>query len=112
MLKHHDNRTLNEKIRHLCNEHETYPVKGLEGTRHSIPYVGWYWKYIDFPCMIFAEYKGHIALCAENTDNYKEYIPKKELADKIVSLLEETVQNPCLENFQALFDLIQTVKEE
>ncbi len=104
---------LNRAIAELCND-EQYKVRGLEDTGKCIPYIGWYWRYVDFddyPYMfgiIPGEFKGFME---NNKWGYDYAIPTEEQSRHIRALLEKAVQNPSNETLQAVFDAIQQVGE-
>jgi len=104
---------LNEQISNM--ETDAHPVKGLEGTGKSVPYIGWYWRNVDFK-----EYGYYplgeipdmfIGFMVNNKWGYKSWYPMEDQAKEIHRLLINAVLSDETKDFQELFNYIQTCKE-
>ncbi len=114
---------LNEKIRGICDRGDEFEVKGLEGTGKAIPYIGWYWRDVDFndeiilgycpPVMTFLEQNpGFVGFMENNKWGYDQWTITEEQADRLKGLLLVAVAYPTQEKLQAVFDYMQTLRKE
>lgn len=108
---------LNAKIAKLA-DNEEYEVKGLESTSKCIPYIGWYWREVDFSRDIWLGYTdgggGDIPDFVGFMENNKWGYPTLKCTDeqgiKIKSLLVKAVTQPSNGNLQAVFDYMQSLR--
>lgn len=106
---------------------EDFHVWGLKDSGKCIPYIGWYWRNVDFDSPITV---GHL-MCGSTVRNgvilesggdwkgfmennkwgYDEWKASNEESSMIRSLCEEAAATPCNEAFQKLFDYFQTLEK-
>ena len=108
-----DSETLNMSIGNICDD-DKYSVKGLEDSGKCIPYIGWFWRRVDFNGRIVL---GNcedlfIGFMENNKWAYEEWYTTKEQHTIIVSLLQKAIDNPSNETLQEVFDYIQTCTPE
>lgn len=109
--------TLNKKIADL-DGNEEYTVKGLESSGKCIPYIGWFWRQVDFDSEIWLGYTDEtgfdfpmfVGFMENNKWGYPEFKCTPEQTDQIKSLLVEAVESPCNETLQKAFDYIQSLR--
>lgn len=99
---------LNQKIAELC-DNERYKISGLESTGNCIPYIGWYWRDVDFTTdtYSFGDCHEFIGFMENNKWGYDYVEASEEQWNLIKDLLLTAVDNPSDENLQAVFDEIQ-----
>jgi hypothetical protein len=114
-----NNKKLNKSIRELCDE-EQYQVRGLETTGKCIPYIGWYWREVDFAQPFYLGYvlMGADAFWGIKCDGFAGFMennkwgyPERKVTSKqqkeIRKLLEIAVLTPSNNTLQKVFDYIQ-----
>ena len=107
-----DNEAFNDKIRDLENSKRIFSVQGLENTGKIIPYIGWYWRDVDFDASSISigdcgQFKGFME---NNKWGYPEASISGAELDKIKDLTDAVVQGPTEINLQALFDAMQEIE--
>lgn len=99
---------LNEILTDLA-DNEGYDVRGLEGTGKCIPYVGWYWRQVDFDAD--AGYLGDcgqfVGFMQKDKWGYGYIIVKGEKWARVKQLLRAAVADPSDTTLQAVFDYMQ-----
>lgn len=113
-----NSKTLNKKIREIADDEQPYLVKGLSDSGKCIPYIGWFWREVDFdkPLTLgYTDEKGFdvphwVGFMENNKWGYPEFACTKEQSAEIKRLLVEAVKNPNNETLQAVFDYIQTLR--
>lgn len=101
--------TLNEKIRKISDLADNFTVKGLEGCGKTIPYIGWYWRYVNFDNRIsLGDCGDFIGFMENNKWGYPEWDTTEEQSQTIKEMLEDLVENPTQDKFQEFFDYVQT----
>jgi hypothetical protein len=87
---------------------ETFDIVGLEGTGKCIPYIGWYWRTVNFDSPIHLGHCGKFVGFMENNKwGYQEKECTKKDSKQIIILLEKAVKTPTNETLQKAFDYIQ-----
>ena len=116
-----NSKTLNEKIRGL-EDRDEFTVKGLETTGKCIPYIGWYWRDVDFGSPIYLGIipddvveiggsKGGFAGFMENNKwGYEGFECTLPQTQQIEELLIKAVEKTSNETLQAVFDYMQTLR--
>jgi hypothetical protein len=100
---------LNKKIREICDD-ENYKVSGLSHTGKCIPYIGWYWRDVDFTSdeYLFGDCEGcFIGFMENNKWDYGYVKANGEQWSRIKNLLLTAVDSPSNETLQNVFDEIQ-----
>ena len=117
-----DSAELNKRIHDIENSEKfAGKVKGLEVACKSLPYIGWFWRDVDFDAPIrlgilpagseFGEsYNGWTGFMENNKWGYDEFLCTKEQSAEIRRLLELAATKPTAKKLQAVFDYIQTCK--
>ena len=105
---------LNVAIAALCDQEGTYRVRGLEGTGKVIPYIGWYWREVDFtqPTFPVGDCGQFAGFMESNKWNYSYRDASPERCAAIVAALKQAVAAPNDERLQLVFDLIQALPLE
>jgi hypothetical protein len=107
------NSTLNKKIEALDDQAYLYQVAGLAQHGKTIPYLGWYWREVDFSKPVtLGDGGSFIGFMENNKWGYPEWQATKEQSQAIRAMLEDAVTVPTTEKLQAVFDYIQTCKPE
>ncbi len=112
-----DSKTLNDKIAELDGD-ERFEVKGLEGSGKCIPYIGWFWRTVDFTHAIHLGYtneKGYdfpafVGFMQNNKWGYPTFKCTLAQTQQVEELLIEAVEKPSNKTLQAVFDYMQTLK--
>ena len=87
------------------------PVKGLEGTGKSIPYIGWFFRTVceeDRQSFPIAHCGKWVGLCINNKWDYPSHLLDEVESHRAFELLEAIAAAPSLETCQAFFDYLQT----
>lgn len=109
-MQNFTNDKLNYELSKLCDSGK-YIIKGLEGTEKCIPYIGLYWKDVDFSDEICLGNNGDFTgFMVENKNGYLEWKLNLKESQELRKLLEDIVFDPTTPKLQSLFDLIQTKK--
>lgn len=95
-----------------------YTVHGLEDTGKCIPYVGWFWRNVDFsrPVHLYMpsepgfDVPQFIGFMENNKWGYRTFACTQEQTDSIKALLVLAVSSPSDALFQAVFDYMQKLK--
>lgn len=101
---------LNEFISKLSEDGDMeniIPPGSLGGSGKLIPYIGWYWRRIDFDNITLGDCGSFIGFMGNNKWDYKEWIISGEQAGTIRQACIALVGNPSQENYDNLFKLIQ-----
>jgi len=106
---------LNEKIMKFCedfknDDHKGITVNGLGESGKIVPYIGWFWRPVDFDKPIRLGYiPGQFVGFMENNKwDYDEWKTTKDQTTGIIEHLERFVAEPCNETAQHLFDYVQS----
>ena len=110
-----NNKDLNNKIAKFCQDftnedHEDITVVGLEDSGKIVPYIGWFWRLVDFDKPIRLGYLPcrFVGFMENNKWDYDEWQTTEVQSKEIVRLLEALVTNPTSESAQGVFDYLQT----
>jgi hypothetical protein len=107
---------LNGKIATLADS-EAFMVRGLESSGKCVPYIGWFWRYVeDWSAVPLGtgdrpgefDVPTYIGVMVNNKWDYPQWDSTPEQGARIRELLEEAVVNPSSNAFQAAYDYIQT----
>ena len=101
---------------------ENLEVHGLDATGKSVPYIGWYWRYIDFDRPIplarcqpdpapFGSGTSFVGFIAKNKWGYDQWDTSEKEAKRIRELAEDLTKAPSNKKAQALFDYVQTLEK-
>ncbi len=115
-----DSKTLNTKIKELDGT-ERFNVKGLEGSGKCIPYIGWFWREVDFTSPIslgilppqdsqFAKTDGWVGFMENNKWGYDEFTCTLPQSQRLEELLIEAIEKLSNETLQAVFNYMQTLR--
>lgn len=102
--------TLNEMIDEMLAEDERFVIKGLESTGKCIPYIGWYWRCVDFARVRLGDCGSFIGFMENNKWEYPEWSVTEEQTKSIRAQLCEIVTEPTQAKLQRFFDYIQTCR--
>ena len=104
---------LNTMISGFCDD-EDIVVVGLEDTGKCVPYIGWFWRPVDFtkPIRLGSLPDRFVGFMENNKWGYHEWVTTRDQSLLITQLLEEFVENPGSETAQSLFDYIQNCAPE
>lgn len=112
-----DSKILNERIRAVCDEGEQYKVPALATTGKVIPYIGWFWRTVDFdgrPITLgwcsTSKSMEYVGFMENNKWDYAQWQVSGEARDRLKQLLEEAVTEPSVSKFQMVYDYMQTLK--
>jgi hypothetical protein len=123
---------LNDFI-HSISDISSMHVKGLEATGKSLPYIGWFWREVDFtePTIRLGDCGDFVGFMENNKWDYPQWRTKEEQTAEIVKRLlamkatvdkaieaakvagikeEHIVHYPSQEVLQEFFDYMQTLK--
>ena len=102
---------LNKRIADLC-DNEAYVVRGLEGTGKCIPYIGWYWRTVDFDRETdsLGDCGDFVGFMERNKWGYSYVAVDKARWAQLKSLLEAVVLEPSSASLQAVFDFMQGLR--
>jgi len=110
---------LNEKIMKLCedftnDDHKDITVNGLEESGKVVPFIGWFWRSVDFDKPIRLGYipGQFVGFMEDNKWDYDEWETTKVQSRIIIERLEALVAFPISKVAQMLFDYIQFCKPE
>lgn len=102
------NEQLNETICGIENTGE-YSVKGLSEHGKAFPYIGWYWREVDFDKpFVLGDCGSFIGFMENNKWGYPQWLVTLEQATEIKRQLLELAVTPTDEALQAFHDYIQT----
>ena len=102
---------LNAKLAELC-DNESYTVQGLEGTDKCIPYIGWFWRVVDFDaetCRL-GDCGQFVGFMQKNKWGYDGFVIEGGRWAQLKSLLETAATGPSNETLQAVFDYMQGLR--
>ena len=108
---------LNGQIRDFSDD-GSYEISGLEDSGKSIPYVGWYWRDVDFNNVILGDCQsgqGFIGFMENNKWGYAEINLTRDESRAIRKMLKSIVRKGAKDikkKLQTLFDHLQTFKDE
>jgi len=112
------------RIEDTMAKKDKWAIKGLEETGKCIPYIGWYWRDVDWdascitlgilpPCDNPLESTGgFIGFMENNKWGYEQFLITDEAKDGLRKMVEDTLIGQSNKKFQALFDYIQTLRPE
>jgi hypothetical protein len=97
---------LNTALSELADNASIHAI-GLTGK--CIPYIGWYWRTVDFDRFDYtlAKCNSFWGFCENNKWDYKEYYTSEAQGRQIRTLIEAFVVAPDEEKAKAVFDYIQ-----
>lgn len=110
------------RIEDIMAKNEKWSVKGLEDTGKCIPYIGWYWRDIDWdaPSITLGVLpscedpneptEGFIGFMKVNKWYYEEFSVTGEVKNKLREMVEHTIIGQSNEKFQVLFDYMQSLR--
>ena len=114
-------KALNNKIRELCDS-DDYVVKGIETSGKCVPYIGWFWREVDFDSPIYlgiipdidvqelgGARGGFVGFMENNKWGYESFKCSDNQTREIKRLLELAVKNPSNETLQVASDYIQSL---
>lgn len=105
---------LNAAIAAICDDTEHYePIKGgLYDTGKVIPYIGWYWRDVDFdaPYVVLGDCGFFIGFMENNKWGYPQCALDGEHSALIRDRLIALVQAPTQAGLQAFYDFLQTYR--
>ena len=112
-----DSKTLNEKIRGL-DGNEQFEVVGLEDSGKCIPYIGWFWREVDFGREVWLgyteeegdDYPPFVGFMENNKWGYPQFKCTIPQTQRIEELLIEAVEKTSNETLQVVFDYMQTLR--
>ncbi len=114
-----DSKTLNAKIKELDGD-DRFTVKGLEDSGKVIPYIGWFWRNVDFTRAISLGYTTEgeeewdapdfVGFMENNKWGYPEVTCTLEQTENVERLLILAVEKPSNQTLQAVFGYIQTLR--
>jgi hypothetical protein len=115
------------RIEDAMVKRDKWTVKGLEDTGKCIPYIGWFWRDVDWDApdirlgilpstkdpLEYSELErteGFTGFMQNNKWGYEEFLVTGEDKDRLRKMVEDTIVKQSNEKFQALFDYIQTLR--
>ena len=118
-----NSKQLNKAIEKL-EDNEQFIVRGLENTGKCIPYIGWYWRNVDFDSEYgitlgiipvirsWFDSNDHewIGFMENNKWGYDSFRVKGEQQQKLRQMVEQAVIKPSNAKLQTLFDYMQSLK--
>ena len=112
MLTREDSDRLNAAIEELSDSKE-YTVHGLSGTGKCVPYIGWYWREVDFTVPLSLGWCGggcppFAGFMENNKWDYFSWSLTVEQSEQVVAALQRAVAEPSDATLQAAFDVIQS----
>lgn len=107
-----DSDILNDRIRELENKDAFF---GGPMAKHgkALPYIGWFWRTVDFDQPItLGDCGGFIGFMENNKWGYEEWVTTPEQSATIRQLVDVVVTNPGPATLQSLFDFVQGCKPD
>jgi len=107
---------LNRRIAELCDEPEDCGGFEAFGGK-SIPYVGWFWRTVNFgigrgPITQFGILPGgEVGFMERNKWGYSSVTATDEQWENIKELLEDAVLDPARDRFEKVYDAIQGLRQ-
>lgn len=109
---------LNAEMRAMDREDFPFAVRGLEGSGKIVPYIGWFWRAVDFSAPEF--WLGYcndscgqfVGFMQNNKWDYPEFCITAEQVVRVRELLVAVAVDPNETTCQALFDYMQTLAPE
>lgn len=109
---------LNAEMRAIDREDFPFTVRGLEGSGKIVPYIGWFWRAVDFSAPEFwlgycNDPQGQfVGFMVNNKWGYPEFRITAEQAARVRELLVAVAVDPNETTCQALYDYMQTLAPE
>ncbi|HEX9986928.1 MAG TPA: hypothetical protein VGE45_00410 [Chloroflexia bacterium] len=102
---------LNEKLREIENR-GAYSISELDRHGKMLPYVGWYWRDVDFatPAIRLGDCGSFKGFMEDNKWDHIEWSPSAEESADIVRLVHAVAEKPGPESLRALYNYIQGLK--
>lgn len=108
-----DSAELNHRVSDVCDD-EVYAVNGLEGTGKCIPYIGWYWRTVnwDSPDYWFGDCGEFVGFMENNKWGHPYVYANPDQWVRIKALVIAAIEQPTNTTLQMVFDAIQALKRE
>ena len=105
---------LNEILAELADADDLYNVKGLEGTDRCIPYIGWFWRDVNFDAdrCTLGDCGQFVGFMEKNKWGYDQFVIEGERWARVKQLLVVAAANPSDETLQAVFDFMQSLRPD
>lgn len=88
-------------------------VPGLMQHGKSLPYIGWYWRHVDFDQPIkLGDCGSFIGFIESNKWGYPQWHVTAEQAEEIRRQVRDIASSPTQEKLQAFYEYIQTCTPE
>lgn len=99
---------INDALGELSGKGDEYSVVGLEDTGKALPFIGWYWRNVDFDEPItLGDCKMFTGFMENNKWGYPEWAVTPEQHAAINGMVRVLAKEPTQELLQAFFDYIQ-----
>jgi len=106
-----DLRDLNDRIADIANMETDFEVDWLQSSGKALPYLGWYWRDVDYDYIVLGYTSGTVWVMQNNKWDYPSYRCSKPECETIINHLIAIVNQPNRENLRAFYDYLQTFRE-